>query len=417
MDRIRRNLQVVVVAVGLVLLVVALLSLALGQVSFAVGVMALLLWLVLAVVAHVHLRSGDTWRKLVRLEKSFERAQTRHAAPAFDPAAVEPVVRRAVVDELAAAREEQQRTSRVITDGMVTRVDLMDRRMGAVGRELVSAAGRLEARARLVAETHEAAETDWVSSVEGLTGRFDALDGALTDLSGEVSRLHHEPISEIDAMMQLHRRVPLDGPVPLMAGWALSPRGILQIVDLASTPQVKTVVECGSGTSTIFVGATLRDRPGARVVALEHLEEFAEKTQGMVDAHGLQEVVEVRFSPLVEVAVQGQIYQWYDLSAAADLVDVDILLVDGPPRATGHNARFPAVPMFVDRLADNAVVVLDDVVREEEAKVARRWEKHTPGLQRVRSSSSDQAVLAWSRPMAESSEDARASEHERSSDR
>ena len=65
--------------------------------------------------------------------------------------------------------------------------------------------------------------------------------------------------------------------------------------------------------------------------------------------------------------------------------------------ATGPIARYPAVPVLLDRLSSTAAVVLDDMVRQDEQEVVRRWTSTVTGLAREREFFDRVAVLRYSR--------------------
>ncbi len=69
----------------------------------------------------------------------------------------------------------------------------------------------------------------------------------------------------------------------------------------------------------------------------------------------------------------GETLTWYDPAVFADLSDIDLLFVDGPPGKSGPLARFPAVPVLADRCRPGAVVLLDDGGRPQERRMADRW--------------------------------------------
>ncbi len=79
------------------------------------------------------------------------------------------------------------------------------------------------------------------------------------------------------------------------------------------------VVECGSGSSSVWLGHVLRRLGHGRYVALEHDERYAEVSRTEVARHGLSDVVEVRHAPLLPVTVDGEEQPWYDPAAFADL--------------------------------------------------------------------------------------------------
>jgi hypothetical protein len=85
------------------------------------------------------------------------------------------------------------------------------------------------------------------------------------------------------------------------------------------------------------------------------------------------------------------------LDALVDLPEIDLLLVDGPPGSAGTQARYPALPVLSDRLADGAIVVLDDFSRADETTIVERWCAEIPGLARSFAILGDQAILTYRR--------------------
>jgi predicted O-methyltransferase YrrM len=116
-----------------------------------------------------------------------------------------------------------------------------------------------------------------------------------------------------------------------------------------------------------------------RVVSLEHDARFAAATRKMLEERGLSKWAEVRDAPLSEVGVGDSTWRWYDPASLPD-GPFDLVLVDGPPGGTGPEARYPAVPMLFDRLADDALVVLDDARRADERAIGERWAAEFDGF-------------------------------------
>jgi hypothetical protein len=52
---------------------------------------------------------------------------------------------------------------------------------------------------------------------------------------------------------------------------------------------------------------------------------------------------------------------------------IDLLFVDGPPATTGHQARYPALPLLIGSLSPVATAVLDDLVVPDMQEVLRLW--------------------------------------------
>jgi len=110
-----------------------------------------------------------------------------------------------------------------------------------------------------------------------------------------------------------------------------------------------------------------------RIVALDHDPVFGGKTRDFLARHGVRDLAEVRDAPLQSFSLDGETYSWYARRAWEDLAGIDLLFVDGPPATTGHQARYPALPLLIGSLSPVATAVLDDLVVPDMQKVLRLW--------------------------------------------
>lgn len=178
--------------------------------------------------------------------------------------------------------------------------------------------------------------------------------------------------AEIEDLLALYRDIGPDQALPPMHGWAAGPDLARFLYREVVEHGRSAVLECGSGSTTVILAYACRTIGAGRVVALEHDPKFAAATRKMLEERGLTKWAEVRDAPLTEVGVGDATWRWYD---PASLVEgpFDLVLVDGPPGSTGPEARYPAVPLLLDRLADDALVVLDDARRADERAIGDRW--------------------------------------------
>jgi predicted O-methyltransferase YrrM len=209
--------------------------------------------------------------------------------------------------------------------------------------------------------------------------RLDELSGGISNL-GRAGEAHYE---QLEAYVDLRGIIRARAPMPALRGWAASPDVVRLLAAHMWRQYPKLIVECGSGSSSIWLGYFAEQSGSAKVVALEHDERFAAVSRELVRAHGLADFVEVRLAPLTAWECDGQAYQWYDRKAIEDLVDIGLLFVDGPPKATGPHARFPAIPLLLPRCADDVLIVLDDTARDEERAISDRWLAEHPELERT----------------------------------
>ena len=179
---------------------------------------------------------------------------------------------------------------------------------------------------------------------------------------------------QVEAIQNLSAILPTSDVLPATRGWAASPDLLLVLVDQVITQRPSLVVECGSGASTLWLALAIRrfDIDG-RIIALEHDPVFGSKTRDFLARHDVWDLAEVRDAPLESVSLGGETYSWYAKRAWEDLTGVDLLFVDGPPATTGHQARYPALPLLSGSLSPVATVVLDDLVVPDMQEVLRLW--------------------------------------------
>jgi predicted O-methyltransferase YrrM len=223
----------------------------------------------------------------------------------------------------------------------------------------------------------------------------DALAAGQKAAANGTDRLLRAQTGEVEALVQLFQGFTPRAPMPTSGGFALNPTDLLDLLHLIRTRRPRLVLELGSGTSTVWIAYAL-EQVGGRLVSLDHDPGYAEKTRAQLAAHGLT-VAEVRDAPLRPVVLDGRSFPWYDTEALADLHEVDLLLIDGPPEKTGPDARYPAMRVLEDRLADAATVVFDDAHRHDEQIALRRWVETIEGLTQEGEALGRHAVLSYRR--------------------
>ena len=126
------------------------------------------------------------------------------------------------------------------------------------------------------------------------------------------------------------------------------------------------ILECGSGLSTLLVGA-IAQRRGLAHWVLEHDPAWAGRARAELEALGLDSVVLCR-EPLRDYGD----FCWYDPPLAAMPRDFALVVCDGPPGRT-RGGRFGLVPVMGGRFRPGCVILLDDAHREPERLIAGAW--------------------------------------------
>jgi len=213
---------------------------------------------------------------------------------------------------------------------------------------------------------------------------FDSvIDNIEKNRSNIIESIHKSNLAEfrqIEAFSSLQRELPGDIRLSATRGWAASPDVLLYLYREILRRKPAVVVELGSGVSTLVIAAGLREvGKGGQLYSLDHSGEYAEETRQVLRDHGLVGNAAVFDAPLVTWTPPrptrlGEEWLWYSLPReVSGLSAIDWLLVDGPPKATGQNARFPAVPQWRDRMVAGGMVFLDDAARKDEKVIAAEW--------------------------------------------
>jgi predicted O-methyltransferase YrrM len=160
---------------------------------------------------------------------------------------------------------------------------------------------------------------------------------------------------------------------------------MLHVVDEILRLKPRLIVECGSGTSTLWLAYALQRTGSGKVVTLEHSPSFADSLRQQLQRHELESYVDLRVAPLEKHGLGSEKHDWYAKQAISDIANVEMLLIDGPPGWVGPMARYPAMPILIEKLCDGALIIFDDSNRADETEVKKRWFVENPCLGHISS--------------------------------
>ncbi len=152
---------------------------------------------------------------------------------------------------------------------------------------------------------------------------------------------------------------------------SMRPAGMVIVCNDIVHGDRRSIVECGSGISTVLWARLLRQRGGGTVTAIEHDRHWATLVNDLLARESLQDIARVVHAPLAGEPA------WYEPGVLNSLpAAVDLLIVDGPPaHAPGMGlARLPALARLESRLTETAAVLLDDIGRPGEQEVLATWQ-------------------------------------------
>ena len=147
--------------------------------------------------------------------------------------------------------------------------------------------------------------------------------------------------------------------------WAAEARYLREVVRSAERAR-NSILECGSGLTTIMMGA-IASRRGIHLHSLEHNPEWHARVTDAVGRFRLTNVT-VHLAPLKDFGD----FDWYDVQMDALPSDFSLVVCDGPPGVT-RGGRSGMLPMMRDKLAKRVSILIDDTNRDAEGQLARKW--------------------------------------------
>jgi len=162
-----------------------------------------------------------------------------------------------------------------------------------------------------------------------------------------------------------------------VGNWALDAAAIDCLVELVRAERPPTIVEFGSGTSTVVLASLLaeRHRNGPRLVSFEQDPAWAEHTRAALAERSLDRMATVIQLPLGERT--GGPPGYLMTEEAAELLRrlaPRLVLVDGPTLDSGAS-RLGTLDLVAPYLRHDARLLLDDALRDAELCVAAAWER------------------------------------------
>lgn len=131
----------------------------------------------------------------------------------------------------------------------------------------------------------------------------------------------------------------------------------------------KSVLELGSGDSTVKLAQLLINQQIEALISVEHLPFYAAQVNGLISS-----------VPGFMLLKTDLVKDWYDLGKNPFPFQFDGVLVDGPPGHQFPYARWPAYPRLKTWATPDAWFLLDDYDRNGEKVIAQAWQNMEEGL-------------------------------------
>jgi hypothetical protein len=127
-----------------------------------------------------------------------------------------------------------------------------------------------------------------------------------------------------------------------------------------------SILECGSGLTTLLMGA-IASRRGIQLHSLEHNPDWYARVTAAVEGFGLTNVT-VHLAPLKDFGS----FDWYDVPLDHLPNDFSLVVCDGPPGVT-RGGRSGMLPTMRGKMAKDFSILIDDTNRDGEGQLAQQW--------------------------------------------
>jgi ubiquinone/menaquinone biosynthesis C-methylase UbiE len=167
-----------------------------------------------------------------------------------------------------------------------------------------------------------------------------------------------------------------------LGGWALCAETVEYLIEKIEEYRPSAILEFGSGTSSLalaWIMTRLRgDSSMPRVFSIDQSANHIEQTRAVLRRHHLVDAVRFLHAELVFQAIGSRVARCYNLPTEVveqflGGVRPDLILIDGPAGENG--IRFGTVPLVSEFVDPNAVVIVDDGLRDSELDTADQWDR------------------------------------------
>ena len=251
-------------------------------------------------------------------------------------------------------------------------------REGAVPFQLESSSGIEEAGLTLVKEAARLFRNTWMPLEVCLTLRDQlAVESEEPDRLAGLFQTAHQKVEGL-RNTELQQLIAHE----LLGGWALCAETVDYLIEQIQELRPSAILEFGSGMSSLALTWIMKHLYGASprpyVFSIDQSSLYIERTRALLLRYGLIDQIRFLQADLVLQTIGSNTTRCYDLPPGVleqffDGVRPEVVLVDGPAGENG--IRFGTVPLVRDFVAPNAMIFLDDGLRDSELSTADQWNR------------------------------------------
>ena len=162
--------------------------------------------------------------------------------------------------------------------------------------------------------------------------------------------------------------------------WSISPDFGYLVTRNILDEKPDTVIEFGSGLTTLLVGLALKKNGTGKIVSIDQDEKYFDKTKRLISKFRLEDYVDLKLCSIETIHLHGKQRKWYATQFLDKIDTVQMIIVDGPPGSIQDKARYPALPVLYDKIDKHFICFVDDYNRTAEEQMVDDWMNMYPDI-------------------------------------
>ena len=150
--------------------------------------------------------------------------------------------------------------------------------------------------------------------------------------------------------------------------WSISPQGMMVIINHILINDVKTIVEFGTGISTVFLNnLSIKNKLNLKIISIDHDAKWQSIIKEKYGAHNIEYI---NCDMTTQLKFKNETFPWYDVNALknVDKKNVDFIIIDGPVGNKNIYERAGAFEFFKDELHNKNFSCFFDDTNEPQFK-------------------------------------------------
>ncbi|MEZ5013044.1 MAG: class I SAM-dependent methyltransferase [Chitinophagales bacterium] len=199
------------------------------------------------------------------------------------------------------------------------------------------------------------------------------------DLHTQQKEKAWEILKAQEAWQSIYAQLHFSGPLPATSSFSIAPDFAQYLMRHIYIHKPKKIMELGCGFSTLISAQCMKEFGiNGHIYSYEGDAHFMEECAQWLQQLGLSAHVTLTHAPYSEQEIDGNKRPYYILENMPQ--DVDLIVVDGPPKVLTALSRYPAMHFCSQCISADGSIICDDAARDDMRTTMKLWETAFPAF-------------------------------------